>query len=1256
MLNFCDSEKYYTDKNLENKAKRNPRSNEDVEIPTIIKNNESLNMAQAQSCGLNKISALTIKFDDRLRILDITGGDTLLPGNPRKPTGVALSGYSQIRKDHDWYTIGDKYGINDLQTNGSVDLSIIGFNNQSIICNNLNLIGSCYANGLINCGKLEIKNNSRMYNTFIGTATGVFIESLSKVDSLNISTPTILKLGSSSSIADSDISCVSLVSLSTKIIDTKISCGIAYLSNTTIAGEISSNKVLADKYDEELYSIMRTEGADIVRPYNPNITVYANDWQRYAGGPPEITFGPGNIIRYGATVSAPRVDIKRNVSVSGILESTQAIRVLNGISIQKSGVLTVNNILPNFSGITINSGIMSCEETIGPGLFTNNGGIINFGTGNFMNNKIICNSGIINISNNLHLNSGNINDTIINGNNLIVLDAITINNKSQALNNLVFFSGGQSINNGIINNLYCLNGINNGTGIKAELIYGTSANNQNATIIDCVFRSGAINSGIVMSASFYDNSISEPTSSGGYIKIFDSVRHDGKADVLEIYDSGSTKGFGKTAIVNNFGILNTGLESYWDTITVYNNGINYVPGIKISGSFYDTSKCHAASGTGLKPFYSGCDLSFFDASRLSINNSGEINAFRLFFYDNSLSDNIIISGCYFEYHNSSLASGTTIADSSGSFHQYSIASGNIDYAEFYDNSIQKSFLYSGVFYGNSINEKDVHSAIFNDNSYNASGGVLASGGSGIFYDRSYNLGDIKNIAYFIGEKTYNGGLLPSGEPTMTCSELYFSDGATNKRKISDTDKISFINKSINSESLESNTNIFFQNNAINFSDIKNTESLNFRFGSESHSDGYLYITGVGMTGNPKLTNNIAIIFSGNSINKTYISNTQNLTFIDGSINNVVYIDQDNNSLVSVIADNISFMSGSINNCQVECSNLSFSVNSNNNSYLKIDNTNISFISGSNNSSLIEAKSCSVAFSSYSINYGTLNSDSSSSNSFTDYSQNIGVCSGNTTFIDDSINQGTTNTDSEHTSTSFINKSINNGVVNQYAVFATVSFADASMNSGILYSEDDNSSSNFSSSSANDGIIYGNATFIDDSINRGTINNGSGTSSSSFTNRSMNIGSIYNLSNFTNESVNKGKIFNNCEFSVHSENEGTINGDASFNNDSINKGTINGNVNFVDGSVNEKIIIGNTSFIESVNNQEGTIDGNANFNESSVNNGTINGNTIFDEYSVNNGTINGNASFTNYSRHNGQIYGSATFDETSINDGEVYPAN
>jgi hypothetical protein len=1325
MLDLCNITKYYSDRDLENEAKRIPRPNEDIIIPGIIKTDESLDMAQLEvGCKLNIISSLTTQFDDRSRTLYITGGGVSLSGNPRKPTGIALSEYSQIRKDHDWYTIGNKYGIVNMQTNGSINLSTIGFNNRSIICNNLDLLGSYYANGLINCGKLSIKNHSRMYNTFIGTATGIYIESSSKVDNLNISTPTIFKLHSSS-IADSNIECIGLISDTSKIINTKISCGIGYLSNVQIAGDISSNKAL---FDTNIYNLMTTEGAVV-----GSSAFWANNvfWNQYADGPPEITFDNGNVIHYGAKVSSPRVNVRFNTTISGILEATKAIQI-NGVTILRSGLLTVGTILPNSIGININSGIMSCQESAGSLLFSNNGGIINFGSGNFYNTKLNCNSGIINIENKLYLNSGTINNSKINGNNLIAVDAVIINNTSNALNNLVFFSGGpnapslgfenleelealndlsgpdiekllfdkqqeyygknnnndgfvrtndgnvykiekqgsnwaaantdgdkiriteqrKSSNAGLIKNLYCLNGINNGTGQVAELITNQSENR--GLIYEAIFRSGAFNYGRAMDASFYDNSISFPDSSGTSVKIFDSVPYNGQADILQIFDNAYTEGFGSLVIVKNSGIISTGVGSYWDVITLYDQSKNYSPSIRKSGAFYDTSECHAGLGTGIVPFYSGCDFSFFDKSKLS---TGPISNFRLFFYDNSLSDNVTINNSYFEYYDTSYASGTIITNSSGSFNDNSLASGTIDYAEFYDNSQQLLFVSGCIFNDKSINQKNVHSAIFNDDSYSNSGAVLIASGSGIFYDRSYNLGDIKNIAYFIGGQTYNGGI--SGLPVIRCSALYFHDGASNRRIIENTQIIEFYSKSINEEILDSNYKIKFSDSATNTASIFNTfDELKFELYSVAKSfSGYTYFPGVTTlsdpVGYPKFINNQSIVFSGFSVNQTFIKDIYNLQFIDNSINNVNYVYSGTSfPLVSVRSNGISFEKSSINQSKISCNYLYFNDNSINNSDLELGQAaNIVFMSGSANNGDINSN-CYILFDTSGVNNGTI-SGANDDYQFITASANNGVVSGNCLFDSASNNNGKIyceytymnnfSSNSQYMSGVFFgfNKSYNYGTilatggsvnftydlmsnpgsdpipipsVNSGYVDTDLCYLSASDNFGEIQAKNISliSGTNFGSMETQHNVDYGYGpiTIYGPMMFSGSTNYGSALGLIDLyysanngnlqgpaihlikSNTYVSINSPY--ISFTQESSNIGILSSNNFIGFYdngSDNSGTINGnEVLFSGGANNSGTVNGSLVTIHTSINSGIINASTRIIMSYANNNGTIDG------------------------------------------------------------------
>lgn len=1344
MLDLCNITKYYSDRDLENKAKRIPRPNEDIIIPGIIKTDESLDMAQLEvGCKLNIISSLTTQFDDRSRTLYITGGGVSLSGNPRKPTGIALSEYSQIRKDHDWYTIGNKYGIVNMQTNGSINLSTIGFNNRSIICNNLDLSGSYYANGLINCGKLSIKNHSRMYNTFIGTATGIYIESSSKVDNLNISTPTIFKLHLSS-IADSNIECIGLISDSSNIINTKISCGIGYLSNVQIAGDISSNKAL---FDTNIYNLMTTEGA---------VVGSSAFWNQYADGPPEITFGNANVIHYGAKVSSPRVNVLFNTTISGILEATKAIQI-NGITILRSGLLTVDTILPNSRGININSGIMSCQESAGSLLFDNNGGIINFGSGNFYNTKLNCNSGIINIENKLYLNSGTINNSKINGNNLIAVDAVIINNTSNALNNLVFFSGGpnapslgfenleelealndlsgpdiekllfdkqqeyygknnnndgfvrtndgnvykiekngsnwaeantdsgkiriteqrKSSNAGLIKNLYCLNGINNGTGQVAELITNQSENR--GLIYEAIFRSGSFNYGKIIDASFYDNSISFPGSSGGSVQIFDSVPYNGQADILQIFDSASTEGFGDLAIVKDSGVINEKQGSYWNIISLYDHGKNYMSSIKRSGAFYNNSECYAGVGTGVGPFYSGCDFTFFDNSKLSI---GPISGFRLFFYDNSLSDSVQINDCYFEYHDSSLASGTTITKSSGSFHKNSTASGTINYAEFYDNSQQLFFVSGCVFNDKSINQKNVHSAIFKDDSYSNTGAVLVSGGSGIFYDRSYNLGDIKNKAYFIGNKTYNGGV--SGNPTISCSALYFFDGASNQRKITNTQTIEFYTKSINEQLLDNNETIKFSNRAINAtgSNITNTRGeLKFETYSEAKSMGYIYDIKKSAVGSPFFDNNISIVFSGFSINQTFIDNTQNLLFIDNSINNVNYVYSGTSfPLVSVQSDFITFDKSSINQSKIDCSYLLFNDNSINNSDLHLYRTaSIVFSDGSKNNGDIFSV-CSILFDRSGVNGGTISG--ADSYSFIYSSINNGTVSGDCFFDYGSSNNGkiyctTTSMNNASSNNQYIsgisfnfNESYNRGTI--LATGGSINFSNMphktvsipSINFGYA-----NTDSCFLSASHNAGEIHAKNITMGSGVNSGLmetqhiVDYGSGPITvygpilfSGSSNYGIMVGGIidikYNSHNFNSvkadavsfvESSNSGSIETDFVlFTDLSPNFGIVSnkGETAFyGNGSDNIGTINGG--------------GNISFFSGANNL-GLANGSLITIRNGINTGVINASINTDMIGgTNSGTINGDYRLIS-SYNNGILIASSTgLLIQSSNEGQIY---
>jgi hypothetical protein len=599
MINLCNTNKYSLDPDGSIPSKRVPRPIEDIEIIGVIKNDETINMVNAGSCGLSGIGSITTTFDKQDRILTIQGSSKGVftaegDNNPRHPTGEALSGImanNPLRATHGWYTIDPTYSIGYLSSNSQIKIDNIGLNNKELNAYNTKVNNATYADGVISTNNLQIIN-SYFYNTDI-TCSGIDINNNTKIDGISTNAENI-KL-TNSSIADSTLQAISFDCSNTPLIDCSIFCESGTVRNcnikSVISQESSNNKLLSISNSDILAG--SSISADTLRLQN-SVTIN------------------GDII--SQTLESQNQD--NMILANGTINTTHFLG-----SISNSGVLSLSSVsglskpdITNYGRLTVSaSGALK---------LTNDGFCLVDNNASFVS-SLNKQKGIIEGSFNFE---NSINSGSIRGNNISFAQSINYGSGSE----IYFYS---SYNYGLVNKGYYLCGsLNYGFGGAAEFYCNSQNMGQPTT---CLFFDQSQNNGTISSGIFKNESINNVAGTGHLF--YDKSTNIGPLWEASFYNSGMS---------SNASLINTNFydTSRIDKATIPSGFVNCygsTSGIKTitinSGivSMYDTSYAKEIMMTS----YSG-SLQLYDNSWVeTIEGPGNIKL-----YNNSKVKNLDAMG------------------------------------------------------------------------------------------------------------------------------------------------------------------------------------------------------------------------------------------------------------------------------------------------------------------------------------------------------------------------------------------------------------------------------------------------------------------------------------------------------------------------------------------------------------------------------------------------------------------------------------
>jgi len=604
MINLCNTNKYSLDPDGSIPSKRVPRPIEDIEIIGVIKNDETINMVNAGSCGLSGIGSITTTFDKQDRILTIQGSSKGVftaegDNNPRHPTGEALSGImanNPLRATHGWYTIDPTYSIGYLSSNSQIKIDNIGLNNKELNAYNTKVNNATYADGVVSTNNLEI-TDAYLYNINI-TCSDIDIKNNTKIDSIAANTEYI-KI-ENSSIAECALETIVFDCSNTPLIDCSIFCELGTLTDcdikSTISQEGSNNKLL---------SISNSR------------------------------------ILAGSSISADTLDLQNSVTINGNIVSQTLESQNQDNMILASGTINTTHFLGSIS----NSGVLSLSSVSGLSKphITNYGRLTVSASGAL---KLTNNAFCLVDNNASFVSSLNKEKGIIEGSfsfeNSINSGSIKGNNISfnqQSINygsgSEIYFDG--SYNYGLVNKGHYLCGsLNYGFGGAAEFYCNSQNMGQPTT---CLFFDQSQNNGTISNGIFKNESINKVAGTGHLF--YDKSTNIGPLWEASFYNSGMS---------SNASLINT---NFYDTssivgATLPSGFLNCYSNTKSSGtitinsgicSMYDTSYAKEITMTS----YSG-SLQLYDNSWVeTIKGSGNIKL-----YDNSKVENLDTMGTLYD--------------------------------------------------------------------------------------------------------------------------------------------------------------------------------------------------------------------------------------------------------------------------------------------------------------------------------------------------------------------------------------------------------------------------------------------------------------------------------------------------------------------------------------------------------------------------------------------------------------------------------
>jgi hypothetical protein len=753
MINLCDSSKYTSDERGNSPSRRTPRPDEDIELVNIITSDETLNMSSLSSCGLQKVGALSLRFDTIDKEITINGnGSPLSSTNTRQPNSGTLELLNKTnpqRVIHGWYTINPTYGVNVLITNGKVKLNNIGFNNNSLVCNTLELQNSAYANGILDTNFVTIKN-SFTYDTTID-CTGVSIENNSKVDSLLLNTESCSIL--QASIADCTINSSILNISGSTIIDSNIDGFNTKVSYTNFLSNYSYNSSLARS---GLSGQMSLDNC---------------------------------ILGTGSSFIVEKINLNDSNNIYGNINS-QLVVSSNGNIVHRSATLDTEN----FQGQIENRGKFYTKNMSGitTSAINNNGGYLNISVVPMSGSIENTTSGVIDISSNLNIFAG-YNDGLIKG-VTVTLSSIENRASGQILTDTCYLSSG-SINNGYIKNAVLNENSNNDSlgFIEVAVLYDsinsgtiqngtflTAAVNNNKVLNNFILNSGAVNNGSGLNGTII-NGINNGIITNG--KFFNESINNGVGVKTELYDSSQ-----------NLGSV--------EDLSLFNMSRQTAGTVQLC-SFYNGSKCsNATVKSGI----------FYDFAALSGGSLVGIGTGLVRFNDTSISINSSISQCVVSYNDASSAINTNGLSCTGYFYDQS-HSENSDFglSVFNDSTYNLGNISSPtIFKDNSYNSGIIQNAICTFSGVGTCNYGQISNSPIVVFEGGTNQGDITNA----DSVTFNNNAKNFGQ-LINCNNILFANGSISDSAISISSTNIVFSRTNNQNKLIGTGSFFNANNYAN---------------------------------------------------------------------------------------------------------------------------------------------------------------------------------------------------------------------------------------------------------------------------------------------------------------------------------------------------------------------------------------------------------------------------------------------------------